>query len=306
MIGPRNISRLLFIPLLAVMVCCCTNSEKREEIAATNPENQPMDTIVKAKASHLMIKGAAGNIHVNDGGESGIPVVFVHSFLGDTYQWSGQVDHLRSYRRAVAFDLRGHGKSDAPVNNDYSVESFVKDIEAVVDHLKLDRFVLVGHSMGGSAAIAYAGKNPERVAGLLLVGTPGKTSPETSKPIIASLESDKYDTVMKNYMKQLTQDARPATFDQVMSRMEKMPKQASVAIIKSVFKYDPLPDLRKYPGPTMIVSAIREEELPNTLSKSFPAIPNKIIDGTSHWVQMDKPVEFNAVLDGFLRMVDKQ
>jgi pimeloyl-ACP methyl ester carboxylesterase len=305
MTTPKNVSRLLFIPLLSLMICCCTNREKREEKAASNPENQPMDTVVKSKEIHLMVSGLAGKIHVNDGGSGGIPVVFVHSFLGDTYQWSEQVDHLRAYRRAVAMDLRGHGKSDPPANNDYSIEALVKDIATVVDNLKLDTFVLVGHSMGGSAAIAYAGKNPERVAGLLLVGTPGKTPPETSKPIIASLKSDKYDTVMNDYMRKLTQDAKPTTYDQVMSKTEALSKDASVAMIEAIFKYDPLPDLRRYPGPKMIVSSIREEQQPNTLSKSFPAIPHKIIDGTSHWIQLDKPTDFNGVLDEFLKMVDQ-
>jgi pimeloyl-ACP methyl ester carboxylesterase len=110
---------------------------------------------------------------------------------------------------------------------------------------------------------------------------------------------------MKDYMKQLTRDATPTTYEQVMSRLDKIPKQASVAIIKNLFNYDPLPDLNKYPGPKMIVSTIREEQQPNTLSKSFPAVTNKIIDGTSHWVQMDKPAEFNTLMDEFIRITEK-
>ena len=78
----------------------------------------------------------------------------------------------------VAVDLRGHGRSEAPAAGDYAVESLAADIAAVVDALGLGRFVLVGHSMGGAAALAYADAHPERVAGLVLVGTPGKSSPE--------------------------------------------------------------------------------------------------------------------------------
>ncbi len=81
----------------------------------------------------------------------------------------------------------------------------------MADSLKLDKFILAGHSMGGSAAIAYAGRHPGKIAGLLLTGTPGKTPPEQSAPVIASLESEKYETVMEQYMKKLLTHAAPAT-----------------------------------------------------------------------------------------------
>ena len=54
-----------------------------------------------------------------------------------------------------------------------------------------------------TAGLVYAGAHPDRVAGLVLVGTPGASTPEMSKPIIASLESEKYQQVMDDYMKKL-------------------------------------------------------------------------------------------------------
>ena len=68
----------------------------------------------------------------------------------------------------VALDLRGHGNSDPALQGDDSIESMAEDIDDVVNALGLQRFVLVGHSMGGSVSIAYAGIHPEKVAGLLL------------------------------------------------------------------------------------------------------------------------------------------
>src|SRR6185503_7034795 len=79
------------------------------------------------------IKGPAGKLNVDDGGTGGLPVVFLHSFAGDTSHWSGQLSHLRETRRAVAIDLRGHGKSDAPANGDYSVEAMAGDVDAVIN-----------------------------------------------------------------------------------------------------------------------------------------------------------------------------
>lgn len=93
---------------------------------------------------------------MEDGGAGAVPVVFVHSFSGNSTHWTPQLSHPRARRRATAFDLRGHGKSAAPANGDYRIEAFAEDIGAVADALGLQRFVIVGHSLGGSAATAYA------------------------------------------------------------------------------------------------------------------------------------------------------
>src|SRR5689334_6024934 len=77
------------------------------------------------------IQGPAGAIFVDDGGDGGIPVVFLHSFGGDSGHWSTQLDHLRHHRRALAIDLRGHGKSAKPKDMHYSVGAFVTDLDLV-------------------------------------------------------------------------------------------------------------------------------------------------------------------------------
>jgi pimeloyl-ACP methyl ester carboxylesterase len=70
----------------------------------------------------------------------------------------------------VHYDERGNGLSDwnSPT---FSVDAFVRDLEAVVDALGFDQFTLIGSSKGGSTAIAYAALHPERVTRLVLYGT---------------------------------------------------------------------------------------------------------------------------------------
>ena len=155
------------------------------------------------------VPGPTGTLSVDDGGTGGLPVAFIHSFAGDKTHWAAQLTHLRKTRRALAFDLRGHGDSSTPGQPDYEVDALAQDIVAVADGLRLKRFVLVGHSMGGAAAIAYAGAHPERVAGLVLVGTPGQTPNEQSCQIMAALEAD-YENVMEDYRKSILSGARPS------------------------------------------------------------------------------------------------
>ena len=94
---------------------------------------------------------------MDDGGTGGPAVLFVHSLAGGAAHWEAQLEHLRGTRRAVAFDVRGHGGSDRPADGDYAIASLAGDVAAVADGLGLGPFVLVGHSMGGGVALSYAG-----------------------------------------------------------------------------------------------------------------------------------------------------
>jgi pimeloyl-ACP methyl ester carboxylesterase len=246
------------------------------------------------------IKGPSGILYVEERGNGEIPIMFAHSFGGSTIHWDNQVEHLQDTRRVITFDFRAHGKSEPPSDKKFTIEALAQDISTVVDGLRLDRLVLVGHSIGGAAAIAYAGIYPGRVAGLVLVGTPGKSSPEQSKSVIASLESESYQEVMDMHMKQLLENAQPHVNDIVMKDFKNISKETSLSIIKSLFQYDPLPTLKGYKGPLLIISTTQEDEKPDTLASQMPDVAHRSIDGSSHWIQLDKPDEFNGILNEFL------
>lgn len=303
MIATKNkFCALIIIATFITIVSCKNKRTSTDETPKTDTLNAA--TIDSKKIN--LIKGNAGNIYVDDAGTGGIPVLFIHSFGGSTKHWQNQLDHLRGSRRAIALDLRGHGQSDSSKTNDYAIESLADDIAAVVDNLKLDSFVLVGHSMGGSAAISYAAKYPKKVKGLLLDETPIQLPEDVWRPIIASLETNKYDTVMGNYMQQRLTNSKAATNTIEREGMKKLSKAATISLTKAIFVYDPVSDLKKYKGPVLIVSTPTSESQPNSLHKAFPATAFKSVSGTSHWVQLDKPDEFNKILDGFLNTVENK
>ena len=94
--------------------------------------------------NHMPVTTPADLLHVDDGGTGGVPVVFIHSFAGTAEHWRKQLDHIRKRRRAVAFDLRGHGQSTVPPADDYSIGSLVDDIDAVAHSLGLEGMVQLG------------------------------------------------------------------------------------------------------------------------------------------------------------------
>ncbi len=101
--------------------------------------------------------------------DTGVPLILLHGFGNDAHIWDDFAPAVAPYYRTLAFDLRGHGDSSRDPALRYDHESMASDVIAVTEKLNLNRFVLVGHSMGGRVAMRVAGRLPERLAGLVIV-----------------------------------------------------------------------------------------------------------------------------------------
>jgi pimeloyl-ACP methyl ester carboxylesterase len=102
----------------------------------------------------------------------GEPFVLVHGFTGSSLDWTDVVEALAARRRVVTFDHRGHGESPHfAAEAEYSFEALLDDFATLVDELALERFDLLGHSMGGMVALRYALERPARVRSLVLMDT---------------------------------------------------------------------------------------------------------------------------------------
>lgn len=105
-------------------------------------------------------------------GDSGEPLVLVHGYTGDVTDWRHQIEAFSSSHRVLVLDNRGHGRSSAPADRSvYTVDRMADDLEALVDALGLERYHLVGHSMGGAIAQEMALRSPERLLSLTLHAT---------------------------------------------------------------------------------------------------------------------------------------
>jgi len=260
--------------------------------------------------SPTQVTGPAGVLAVDDGGRGlsraergSLPVMFVHSLAGNSTQWSKQLEHLRGTRRAVALDLRGHGRSEPPKDGDYTIAAMAGDIAAVVDTLGLDRFVLVGHSLGGGVALAYAGAHPDRVAGLVLVDPIGdgkQIPPAEAKAFLAGFESS-YDSTSQGYW---TTIAGPdsAIQKQLLADLKATPQEAVIQGLRDMTQFDPHPALARYSGPKLAI-VTPHNDMPSSLHRLGKGFPHRMVEGTGHWIQLDKPEGFSRLLDEFLKTV---
>lgn len=106
--------------------------------------------------------------YVSWGRDDAPAVVMLHGLRSYAHTWEPVADALVDRYRVVALDQRGRGRSDWDPQRDYYAAAYVRDLDALVRALDLQRFVLVGHSMGGANAFVYAAAKPERLAGLVI------------------------------------------------------------------------------------------------------------------------------------------
>lgn len=102
-------------------------------------------------------------------GDVGRPVVLIHGFGASTYTWQKAMAALAPRYRVYALDLKGFGLSAKPKDGQYHVGAYTDQLLGFLDAMKLDRPVLVGHSLGGALATRIALFHPERVGALVLV-----------------------------------------------------------------------------------------------------------------------------------------
>ncbi len=121
----------------------------------------------------VVLEGIDGiRVHYKDEG-SGPAVLLVHSSSGDVKDWAGWVKVLREDYRVVRLDLPSFGLTGPVPSGNYSIDRYLSLVDALMDHLGLEQFAIVGTSYGGLVAFRYAGTRLDRVTALILANSAG-------------------------------------------------------------------------------------------------------------------------------------
>ncbi len=225
------------------------------------------------------------------------PVVFVHGVGGNHHLFDPALADLRSSRKVLAFDQRGCGGSaDAPRGN-YDLDVRVKDLGTMLDVLRLEQVVLVGHGTGVQVVSRWAERNPARVMGLVLVN-PVSGSAEAAR--VADVPDSELRPAIDRWLETLLRDARPETKEKVLASVQVARIPAMRAMLADAAANDLPASLSAYPGPVLVLAA-PGEPVPGPLR---PGIEVRRLSGGSHWSPLDAADEVNAALREFLHPID--
>lgn len=120
------------------------------------------------------------NINYEEHGDpTGLPILLTHAYAATLQMWRPQFEAWTRYR-VVAWDMRGHGGTDSPpAQEDYTEKLTIEDMRALLDHLRIERAVIGGLSLGGYLSLEFQHAHPDRVRALVLCNTgPGYRNPE--------------------------------------------------------------------------------------------------------------------------------
>jgi 3-oxoadipate enol-lactonase len=243
----------------------------------------------------------------------GDPLVFLHGFTIDNRMWDPQVEFFARKYRVICPDAKGHGQSDAPPTG-YSRDGRVEDLRRLADTLQLDRFHLVGLSMGGTTAIGFALKYQERLSSLTLVsaGAAGyKFSSKISK--IDQLAREK--GIEFAHRKWMEWSLRPFKNRkaEVGKQLEMMMAEHSGAVWMDEMrgKYlrtSDLDNVHRITIPTWISAGELDKmfvPLAEKLHERIKSSSLRVFDGVGHMINMEISDLFNSELDSFLKSVSE-
>jgi pimeloyl-ACP methyl ester carboxylesterase len=261
-------------------------------------------------------------LHLVDRGDPSSPaIVFLHGITGHARTWDREAEALAGHFRVIALDQRGHGDSERAPDGDYSNAALADDFAAAVDEIGLTRFRLVGLSLGGRVAIAYAGTHPDRVERLVVIDIGPDIAPAGMTRVMGIMASSPEEFASEDDAIAWLRAASPL-YDDALLRHRATHGLARLAGGGFAWKYDPLlrENARKGRGrpapelwalwkaiecPTLLVqgqlSDLLTDDIAERMLESQPRARRVVVAGAGHTVPGDQPDAFMALLRQFLQ-----
>jgi pimeloyl-ACP methyl ester carboxylesterase len=238
-------------------------------------------------------------IHYEDYG-SGPVLLLSNGYGSSTRMWQGQIEPFSGSHRVVLWDMRGHGQSDSPEEQEqYSEEATVEDMAAILDAVGADEAILGGLSLGGYMSLAFYLKYPERVRGLMLFDTgPGYRNPQ-GREEWNKTAFERAETLEKGGMDAIGGGA------EVRASSHRSAAGLAKAARGMLAQFDSrvIESLENVKVPTLVL--IGEKDRPfiaaaDYMAGKIPDATKVVISDAGHAVNMHQPQSFNEAVLRFL------
>lgn len=245
-------------------------------------------------------------INYDDVGNNGDPVIiFIHGFPFNKSMWNQQVEALKDNYRVIAYDVRGHGNSDAG-KGDFSIDLFANDLIRLMDALKIDKAMLCGLSMGGYIALNAIEKYPDRFDALILSDTTCiADTPEIKEKRMKTIDSIRKDGVekfadesIKNLFATESFNSKKKEIAEVREMIVNTDEESIIKTLRAFYERketcSKLPDIKV---PVLIIVGSEDKITPpaaaQMMHEKIEDSVFKIIDNAGHLSNIENPSEFN-------------
>lgn len=232
-------------------------------------------------------------------GQGRTAVVLVHGWSCDRSYWEGQVESLSGHHRVITVDLAGHGESGMEREN-HSIEAFGEDVASVVLREKIDKAVLVGHSMGGSVIIEAARRLPGIVLGLIGVDTyqqiEAELTSEQINGVVAAYERDFVQTASYFVNSMFHADADTAVKNPIIRDMASAPPEVAISALQATFNYDTPTALKSVRLPIFAIVSDKYPVDVEAARRHALSFDLTVMTGVGHFLMNEDAATFNQHL----------
>lgn len=241
---------------------------------------------------------------------TGAPLILIPGFASGAWTWAWQAELANDFR-VITFDPRGIGKSPNDVQNP-SMATFIADVLAVLDDLKIEKANVLGASFGGFVAMEFAKKFPERLDKLVLACTSagGANHVRPDIEILRSFTPDANlsigESIRKFIRPAFNNDFNAEVIEKVCRMREENEVSETVysAQLQVAFSFDFESELNKIEAETLVITGNQDRvvPMPNSLNlaEKLPNATLKVIEGGSHLFFVENADEFNQAIKEFL------
>jgi pimeloyl-ACP methyl ester carboxylesterase len=238
-----------------------------------------------------------------EAGSKNPPLMLVHAWGGDRTWMRSLFDRLRARHRVVAVDLRGFGESDKPEQR-YTIAAFADDLAWMASELRLQRPVLVGHSLGGAVVLEAAAHNPDLASGIVILEALVVAPPPlvaSFRPMLDALRSGAFAPALTQMTQQLTgPHLDPRDRDAIIDKTVTNAPHVMISSLESSLAYDGISAAARCTVPALYVSSGPWYTDVARFKELCPTLVTAQLVGCGHFFPIEVPDQVHPIVARFI------